>query len=239
MRRMRRLLRSDPARALMGRLVGFYVRFVGWTLRWERIGLEAPVARFLRHEPLILSFWHNRLLLVPLIYPAGNRAAVMTSHHRDGQIIAHAIRHFDLARIAGSSSQGGEAAAMEACRWLERGDVAVIAPDGPRGPRMRAAPGVIRIAQISGAPIYPISVACSRRRVLPNWDRFLLALPFGRGLFLVGDPIWVPAEADAEERERLRELLETRLTQLSDEADRRLGHRPIEPAPAPLSEARP
>lgn len=235
MKRLRRFFRSDPARALIGKLVGVYVRMVGWSLQWERIGLEAPVARFLRRQPLILSFWHNRLLLVPLIYPARERAGVMISHHRDGEIIAHAIRHFGLGRIAGSTSQGGEAAAMEACRWLERGDVAVIAPDGPRGPRMRAAPGIIRIAQISGAPIYPISVACSRRRVLSNWDRFLVALPFGRGLFLVGDPIWVPPEADEEERERLRELLETRLTRLSDEADRRLGHAPIEPAPLPAA----
>jgi lysophospholipid acyltransferase (LPLAT)-like uncharacterized protein len=237
MKRIRRLIRSEPLQALLGALVGFYVRFVGWTLRWQRIGLEAPVARFLRHEPLILSFWHNRLMLVPLVYPAGDRAGVMTSHHRDGRIVGHAIRHFQLDRIAGSSSQGGEAAAIEACRRLERGDVVVIAPDGPRGPRMRAAPGVIRIAQISGAPIYPLSVACSRRRVLANWDRFILALPFGRGLFLIGDPIWVPADADEAERERLRELLETRLTRLGDEADRRLGHAPIEPAPAPGSKA--
>jgi lysophospholipid acyltransferase (LPLAT)-like uncharacterized protein len=96
---------------------------------------------------------------------------------------------------------------------------------------MRAAPGVVRIAQISGAPIYPISVATSFRKVLGNWDRFLLALPFGRGLFLVGDPIWIPAAADDAERERLRLLLEERLTALDAEADRRLGHAPIEPAP--------
>lgn len=227
MRLMHRLLDFALVQISLALTCAGYVRFVGWTLRWQRIGIEAPVARFLRHEPLILCFWHNRLQLVPLVYPAGNRAAVMISHRREGQIIGRAVRHFGLDHITGSSAQGGGAAAIEACHWLGRGDVVVIAPDGPLGPRMRVRPGAIRIAQLSGAPIYPLSVACSRRRVLASWDRFTLALPFGRGLFLVGDPIWVPAEVGTAERERL----ERELTRLGEEADRRLGHPSIEPPP--------
>ena len=47
-----------------------------------------------------------------------------------------------------------------------------------------------------GVPIVPITYATSRRRVLRTWDRFHLALPFGRGVFLWGEPIEIAAELD-------------------------------------------
>lgn len=215
----------------MGWLSALYVRFVGRTTRWKRIGIAEPAARFERGESLIVCFWHNRLMVAPLVHPARRRSAVMVSHHGNGRLIGHAVSHFGLASIAGSSAGGGEAAALEAGRHLERGETVVMAPDGPRGPRMRAAPGALRIAQLSSAPIYPLAVSTTRRRVLQHWDRFMLALPFGRGLFLAGDPIRVPPKAGETERERLRRMLETRLTELSAEADRLMGHAPIEPAP--------
>src|SRR6516225_6538938 len=49
----------------------------------------------------------------------------------------------------------------------------------------------------------------SRRRILATWDRFHLALPFGRGVYLFGEPIEIAAELDEEGLEGGRRLLET------------------------------
>jgi len=57
-------------------------------------------------------------------------------------------------------------------------------------------------------------------------------LPFGRGVFVVGKEIEVPRRLDEAERERLRRKLESDISQVTDEADRLMGHAPVEPAPA-------
>ena len=95
---------------------------------------------------------------------------------------------------------------------------------------MRAKLGAIKAAQLAGVPLLPISGAARRRRVLGTWDRFCLALPFGRGVVLWGEPIEVPDEAGRAELERLRLMLEDRLNEMTTEADRRFGQSVIEPA---------
>lgn len=56
-----------------------------------------------------------------------------------------------------------------------------------------------------------------------TWDRFLIPLPFGRGLFLYGEPIRVSREADETEQEEARLRLEAALNRLTDEADARMA----------------
>jgi lysophospholipid acyltransferase (LPLAT)-like uncharacterized protein len=116
---------------------------------------------------------------------------------------------------------------------LDRGESIGITPDGPRGPRMRAKAGAIKAAQLSGAPVLPVSGAVGRRRILGSWDSFCLALPFSRGVIQWGEPIQVPRQASDAEMERLRLLLEDRLNGLTAEADRHFGHTAIAPAAAP------
>jgi lysophospholipid acyltransferase (LPLAT)-like uncharacterized protein len=73
-------------------------------------------------------------------------------------------------------------------------------------------------------PIVPLTFATSHRRVLATWDRFHLALPFGRGVYLFGEPVEIAAELDDEGLENARRLLETRMVEMVDEADRLVGH---------------
>jgi lysophospholipid acyltransferase (LPLAT)-like uncharacterized protein len=73
-------------------------------------------------------------------------------------------------------------------------------------------------------PIVPIVFATSRRRVLRTWDRFHLALPFGRGLFLWGEPIDVAPNLDDDAIDRTRLLVEIRMNHMVEEADCRVGH---------------
>jgi lysophospholipid acyltransferase (LPLAT)-like uncharacterized protein len=104
--------------------------------------------------------------------------------------------------------------------------------DGPRGPRMRAAPGAVMTAELAHAVLLPVGYATSRRREMYTWDRFLIPFPFGRGVFVVGEPIEVPRRVDEAGRESLRQRLEDALNAVTAEADRLTGHRPMEPAAA-------
>jgi hypothetical protein len=104
------------------------------------------------------------------------------------------------------------------------GDCVGFTPYGPRGPATVASAGVVNVARLAGMPIVPVTFATSRRRIFGSWDHFHLALPFGRGVFLVGRPIEIDRNLDAAGTEAARLLVETRLNEMTAEADRRAGH---------------
>jgi len=114
-------------------------------------------------------------------------------------------------------------------KTLRAGGCVGITPDGPRGPRMRAQMGVISLAQISGVPIFPATYSVSRCKIINSWDRFIIALPFNRGIYLWDEPIFVPKNANAEVLETKRKLLENRLNILCEKADKMVGLSSINP----------
>ena len=148
---------------------------------------------------------------------------MLISAHRDGRIIADAVSYFGIAAIAGSTRRGGSAALRTMLKKLKDGDCVAITPDGPSGPAMRASIGIVNAARLAQVPIVPITYATSRRRMLASWDRFHVALPFGRGIFLWGEPIEIAAELDEDGLEHARRMIESRMVELVDEADRRVG----------------
>ena len=101
---------------------------------------------------------------------------------------------------------------------------------------MRAKLGAIVLARLSGAPILPTAFSSTRRKLFNSWDQFLLARMFGQGVFIWGDPIWVPKNADDAEMERLRQVLENSLNNLTKQADNNCGHSTIDPAPVEVVE---
>ena len=220
----RRILRSARLRRLLCWTIQLYIRFVYATNRWSIEGAEIP--QHLRQEgrSFILAFWHGRLLMIPMAWQRLAPMHMLISAHRDGRIIADAVTYFGVDSIPGSTRRGGPAALRTMLKRLDQGECVGITPDGPRGPAALASAGIVNVARLAGAPIVPIVFATSRRRVLHTWDRFHLALPFGRGVFLWGEPIEIERELDEAGLEHARALVETRMNLLAGEADRRVGH---------------
>jgi lysophospholipid acyltransferase (LPLAT)-like uncharacterized protein len=209
-----------------------YIRMVFATSRVTVLGSE-NIARVRKEgRPVIGCFWHGRMLMARKIWTDPAPMHLLISEHQDGRLIARTIAHFGVRTIAGSSSRGAVQALRVIARTLASGGCVSVTPDGPRGPRMRAAPGIAMAAKLTGAPIVPVSYSSSRGLSLSSWDRFLLALPFGRLVFIAGEPVEVPPDADAAAIEAARALVEMRLNQLTHEADRLCGREPTEPGPA-------
>ena len=112
----------------------------------------------------------------------------------------------------------------EILKRLKEGGCVGITPDGPRGPAMTVSIGIVNIARLGAVPIVPVTYATSRRRELATWDRFHLALPFGRGVYLFGEPVEIAADIDDVGLENARRVIETRMVEMVREADRRVGH---------------
>lgn len=216
-----------------GALAGLIVRVVRSTTRWETVADPAAAALLAGEEPLIGAFWHNRLMLITAAWPKGRPLAMVMSEHGDSRILGIAVADYVTRPVWGSSRRNPAAALKGMLRALRDGISVAITPDGPRGPRMRCRRGVVQAAMRTGAPIVPAAWAVSRRSVVRSWDRFMIAWPFGRGVVVYGPPIRVPADADAAAVEAARRAVEDALNAVTAEADRRMGHAPIAPAPEP------
>ena len=227
---LKRIVRSDLGRRIIGAAGAGYIRLVHATTRWTTVGRETPEKFWAEGRPFIGCFWHGRMLMMPLIWPADRPIAMLISRHGDGLLIAETIRHFGVRTIAGSSSRGGADALRAMLTTLKSGISVCVTPDGPRGPRMRATAGVVHAARLAGVPLLAGTVATGRRRVLGSWDRFLLALPFSRGVYVIGHPIEVAPDADDAAIEAARLALEVELNRVSAEAERMVGQIPVEPA---------
>ena len=82
-------------------------------------------------------------------------------------------------------------------RVLAGGGVAVITPDGPRGPARVAAPGIAQLAGLAGLPVLACGAAASRMRRARSWDRMRFPLPFARAVVVIEAPIAVPRDNPA------------------------------------------
>lgn len=221
----KRLLGSAAVQAAAAWLITGYIKLVHATSRWDYEGLEHLSAIRDAGRPLIACFWHQRIMMMRFLWREAAPFSVLVSPHRDGRLLARIMRGLDVRVIEGSSNRAGSAGLRAVIRTLKQGDCIGITPDGPRGPRMRAQGGIVTAARAAGVPILPVAVSTRHRRVLGTWDRFLVALPFSRGVYVIGAPL----EIGDIEPETARRLLETRLNEITHYADRLLGVAPIEP----------
>jgi len=221
----RRLLRDGRLRSAACWAIHCYIRFVYRTNRWTVENAECPRLLIAEGRPFIGAFWHGRMMMIPLGWQRMAPMHMLISAHRDGRIIADAVAYFGIEAIPGSTRRGGSAALRLMLKSLKDGDCVAITPDGPRGPAMTASIGIVNVARLAQVPIVPIVYATSRRRIAATWDRFHVALPFGRGVFLWGEGIEVATDLDEAGLENTRRLIEGRMVEMVEEADRRVGHR--------------
>ncbi|MBY0333284.1 MAG: lysophospholipid acyltransferase family protein [Acetobacteraceae bacterium] len=204
----RRLIRHPRTQAAVAASLGTYLALVARTTRWTLIGAEHVAAAIGEDRPrrpgIIMAFWHERLAIMPLCWQLARRtlpplrdarAHVLVSQHRDGRLIGDVARRFDLSMVYGSTRRGGGQGLLALARLIRDGAHVVITPDGPRGPRRQAAPGVAHLAALSGRPVLAVGAAIAPSRILGSWDRMRLPLPFGRGVLVAAPPIPVPRDA--------------------------------------------
>jgi len=216
--------------ALAPRIGYWYIRLLRATMRIEFRNREALEAARNHGGQYVLTFWHSRFVMMPYCYP-DERLVVLHSQHRDAQLLVGIMKRFGLAQAWGSTTRGGAGGVRDILRRIRQGYDVGITPDGPKGPRRRVQPGVVAIARLAGVAIVPVSFSARPFRRLGTWDGTLLPFPFGRGLFLYGEPIVIPREADDAAQAGFVAKLEQSLDQLTDQADAAIGIPPEGPRP--------
>jgi len=195
---LKSLAKSRFAAFLASGLVWLYV---GLMRLFSRIGgAEITTLRAAEKQGagVICAFWHERLILAPVMAKFAHKPVhMLISMNRDGDIMARGVKVRGVSFIRGSASnplkrqkdKSGAPALIQLIAALKGGDIVAMTPDGPRGPARKPQIGVIKLAARTGAPVLPTAFSASGGQHLNSWDRSYLANPFSRKTVLIGTPI--------------------------------------------------
>jgi lysophospholipid acyltransferase (LPLAT)-like uncharacterized protein len=180
------------------------------TLRYEIDDRAGIVGRPVT-ENYVGALWHNRLLIFPFVlrrfFPQRDGAALISAS-RDGDLLADGVKRFGYDVIRGSSSRLGASAILQLTEVLASARDVVITPDGPRGPVYELGPGIIFLAQRSGAAVLPMNLEYSRCWRLGSWDGFIVPRPFAKVRVLINQPHHVRSTTTPDEFEFERRALQ-------------------------------
>ncbi len=175
-------------------------------------------------NPMIAAMWHGQFLLLPLVKPKSVSVVNMVAKHTDGEMIGRTLLHFDMGLIRGAGSgdsdkdRGGAGALRAALKALKSNVTVAMTADVPPGPARVAGMGIVTLARISGRPIVPFATATSRFLTLPTWSRLTINLPFTKLAMVVGQPIYVPRDADDATMEHFRQRVEAAMNATTERA---------------------
>ena len=166
----------------------------------------------------ILGVWHENIMFGACRYRGTNYHAI-TSESFDGEIAVRVMRQFGMDAVRGSSSNGPLTVMRRLVKALELIDVVGLTPDGPRGPRRIAKPGIAILASRTGVSIVPNAFAVSRGWRLKSWDRMLIPKPFSKVVCLYGAPIPPPTKGSKSAIKATTHELENRLNELQEKLE--------------------
>ncbi len=181
-------------------------------------GAQEVLAEGENRKPVIWSFYHGRMVGALGLHPR-RRLTILMSPSRDGEMIARAGIRLGFSIARGSSKQGAVKGGLELMDAVKNNQDLVFMVDGPRGPIFEVKPGVIRMAEMTQAPIVPF--VCSARSTwwMKSWDRFMAPWWSTPIVYIYGEPMRVPKGASDEEMTQLQAELQKRMEQIRVQAD--------------------
>ncbi len=190
--------------------IDFVVRIYSKTFLYNVIGEKEWVKLLEAKQPVVLCGWHQqffpfieRVKKYKKFYPA-----VMISKSRDGDLAAPMAFRRNCLAVRGSSSRGGKTALTQLISHVQTKGFAIHILDGPTGPMGKAKPGIIKLAQETGATLFPMKITSNRAWFFHSWDRFMLPKPFATIDISFGTPIMVPKDMDFARFEEERKNIE-------------------------------
>jgi len=209
----------------------FYLRLVYWTNPLKK-GSDNPRTAHARHNPFIITFWHGRHIMGPFLRPKEESIVAMFSRSADAEINARIGEKLGLEIVRGSggrakkqhTDKGGARALIRLNRALKQGKSTAMIADIAHGKARESGRGIVTLAKLSGRPIIPYIYAFSREKILDKtWDKTAIPLPFGRSVFMMGEALYVPHDADDATLEQKRLELTSMMNALTVEAYAKLG----------------
>lgn len=199
---------------------------IGWALisLWSRslrvrfVNKDIPDRLKSDGKNFIYAFWHGRQFL--LFHNHRNSGVIIpASESRDGEIQAGILSRFGFDVVRGSSKRKGDRALLGMVDGLRNGKNVAIPVDGPRGPIYEVKQGVMYLAGKLDKAIVPVAASAKRFWILEKiWDKYLLPVPFTKGVIVYGEPVFVHDISEGELESKRKELTNA-LNRVMKEAD--------------------
>lgn len=216
-----KLLSKEQKRALIKRFFPYFINKINKllfkTIFWKIQGIENGNKI---ESPVVIAFFHGRMMMLPYFYNTlrpNKKIKMIVSNHFDGELVGKIVSYIGIDVLKGSSTRGGVKLLKE-IMGIKDFDIG-ITPDGPKGPAEKVKNGVIYISKITGFPILPVTYSVKKKKILNSWDKFIIPKPFTKGLFLCGEPLYIPKDVDDKALDNYSQLLEERLKKLNKIAD--------------------
>lgn len=172
--------------------------------------------------PYVYSILHAHQVAITIGAEPGTGA--MVSRSADGEMIVPALRVRGCIPVRGSGggrkskqNKGGGTALFALVNHVRGGRPAVLAVDGPNGPRNYVHKGIVTLASETNAVVLNVITIPTRRWFLPKtWDRLQIPKPFCTINAYFADPITLQP---GESQERFRQRIEESLCQLEANFD--------------------
>ncbi|MGJ8672746.1 lysophospholipid acyltransferase family protein [Rubritalea sp.] len=212
-------IRGTRKQRIIGTVAGWGLRIVGSTLRikvTDNSGLSGDYPK-----PVLWAFWHNTVFVMPYVrlkFFRHRKVVVLTSASKDGAVLESAVNVCDIGAVRGSSSRRAVAALIALRKAIQDDGLDVcITPDGPRGPKYTLQPGIIKMAEATGAPLVPIRVEYKNSWRLKTWDAFRIPVPFSRVDVILETPVEIAQGSSDEMFEEQRIAVEKCMQQGLDD----------------------
>ena len=199
---------------LIGMIGYFITKTIYYTMRKKVIKKDG----YNSENSYAYGFWHGRLLYTSMMMTnIAHRTAVLVSPSKVGEIIATALGKFGYERVRGSSNKNSLRSLLEMIKAMRVGKSGGFAVDGPKGPIYEVKQGIIYSAQKTGTLVVPCGAYCSSKWIFKKaWDKFEIPKPFSKLIYIIGEPMVIPDNADVDE---WCKIVESKIKELEKEAE--------------------
>ncbi|MCB0035540.1 MAG: hypothetical protein KDE51_16020 [Anaerolineales bacterium] len=205
-----------------GRVLAIVCKLVSATARFNIIGLENMEAIRDSGKPVLWTSWHGQSMLMACfaqILKLNPNPMVMIPDDWRGESLYHFLNLVNLDPHPMNLEDKGfdtarKFAALVRTLKKEKGYNCLF-PDGPAGRSYEPKPGIIYLAQKTGAPLLPVSAYVRQAYEIKRWDAYVIPYPFSHIEVVVGKPLYLPQDVD---RDSLKERVINAIHQVTMEA---------------------
>ena len=175
---------------IAGLLIGMYALILRLTCR-IRVHNDQRAEILAQGHRYVCGAFHAHQISGLLAAERGTGA--MVSRSSDGEMVIPMLvwsGHVPIRGSSGTGRKGGAPALQSLIKHVLSGQAAMLAVDGPQGPRGTVHKGLALLAQKTNAAVLMAVGVPSRRWVLrKTWDQFQIPKPFSRIDLYLSDPL--------------------------------------------------
>lgn len=199
-----------------------FIKVLSSTIRIQTYGEERINDLRKMNQRIVFIFWHGRQFLL-VQHQANKGICIMSSTSRDGRLQAKILSQFNYKIAFGSSGKSPVRALVGAIQKMREGFDLAMTVDGPRGPIYKVKPGALFLAKKMGTVIVPVVTTAYPFIQLKSWDKYILPLPFAKGIVCFGEPLMLSEDMSEKTIQKESENLEGKLNAMMEDVDKQIG----------------